>query len=46
MHSALSDLKLDHLFVIYPGQREIPLKDNISIIGLEGWNRKQAKMTE
>ncbi|OJW70255.1 MAG: hypothetical protein BGO68_02575 [Candidatus Amoebophilus sp. 36-38] len=46
MHSALSDLKLDHLFVIYPGQREIPLKDNISLIGLEGWNRKQAKTIE
>ena len=43
MHSALADLKLDHLFVIYPGKREIPLKDNISLIGLEGWNRQQAE---
>lgn len=46
MHSALSNLKLDHLFVIYPGKREIPLKVNISLIGLEEWNRKQVKMSE
>jgi predicted AAA+ superfamily ATPase len=46
MHSALSSLKLDHLFIIYPGRREIPLRDNISLIGLEEWTRNQAKMTE
>ena len=46
MHSALAALKLDHLFVIYPGQREIPLKDNVTLIGLEGWNKKQAQIME
>lgn len=37
MHIALSDLKLDHLYVIYPGKREIPLQDCITAIGLEDW---------
>lgn len=40
MHSALSNLKLDHLFVIYPGQREAPLKETITLIGLEAWIKK------
>lgn len=40
MHSALSNLKLDHLFVIYPGQREAPLKETITLIGLEAWVKK------
>lgn len=35
MHTALSDLKLDHLYVIYPGDRQIPLHDNITGIGLQ-----------
>ncbi len=38
MNQALTDLKLDHLFVIYPGKREIPVASTISIVGLEQWN--------
>lgn len=34
MHQALADLKLEHLYVVYPGQRTIPLTDNITAIGL------------
>ena len=36
MHIACDNLKLDHLFIVYPGQREIPLRKNITVIGLEG----------
>lgn len=35
MHSALEDLKLEHLYVVYPGQRQIPLQKNITLIGLD-----------
>lgn len=37
MHQALKDLELEHQYVIYPGQREIPLADKITAVGLEGW---------
>ena len=29
---ALHDLKLDHLHVIYPGDRHYPLADNVDVI--------------
>ena len=35
MHSALQDLRLDHLAVIYPGTHHFPLLKNISAYGLE-----------
>lgn len=34
MHTALEDLKLEHLFVIYPGDRQIPLHEKVTGIGL------------
>ena len=34
MHSALSDLKLDRLFVVYPGDARFPLHDRVEAIGL------------
>jgi len=37
MHQAIEDLKLDHLYVIYPGKREIQLSDKITAMGLEDW---------
>jgi predicted AAA+ superfamily ATPase len=37
MHHAVSDLNLTHLYIIYPGEREIPLTDHITAIGLEQW---------
>lgn len=43
MHSALSDLKLDHLYVIYPGQKDIPLHEKITAIGLEMWVKQESK---
>lgn len=36
MHSALQDLSLDHLYIVYPGQRKIPIRENITFIGLKG----------
>ncbi len=32
MHTALSDLNLDHLWVIYPGKEAYPAKENISVL--------------
>lgn len=37
MKIALQDLKLDHLFVIYPGKARYPLLDKITAIGLEAF---------
>jgi hypothetical protein len=37
MHQAISDLQLEHLYIIYPGQREIALTDKITAVGLELW---------
>ena len=34
MHSALSDLKLDRLFVVYPGDARFPLHDRVEAVGL------------
>lgn len=38
MHQALEDL---HVYVIYPGPREIPLTDRITAIGLDKWIQHQ-----
>lgn len=35
MHSAITDLSLDHLGIIYPGDKIFPLTDKISVYGLE-----------
>jgi len=35
MHTAIHDLSLDHLWVIYPGQQEYPLNDKIAVIPLD-----------
>ncbi|MCX6249382.1 MAG: DUF4143 domain-containing protein, partial [Bacteroidetes bacterium] len=32
MHLAFEDLKLDRLFIIYPGKRSYPLRENIKVI--------------
>ena len=37
MHSALADLKLDQLFIIYPGDRHFPLSDKITVSGLQAF---------
>lgn len=34
MHSALKDLKLDKLFIIYPGDQRFDLSENITVSGL------------
>jgi len=34
MHSALNDLELDHLFIIYPGDHSFRLTETISVSGL------------
>lgn len=35
MRVALQDLKLDHLFIVYPGDQIFPLDEKISVYGLE-----------
>ena len=35
MHIALQDLRLDHLWVVYPGQQEYALHDRITVVPLE-----------
>ena len=35
MHSALGDLRLDRLFVIYPGGARFPLHERVEAVGLE-----------
>jgi len=41
MKSALDDLELDHLWVLYPGDRSYPLAENITVLPLaqlvKGW---------
>ena len=32
MHTAIEDLGLEHLWVIYPGHQEYPLDDKISVV--------------
>ncbi len=34
MHSAMADLKLDRLFVVYPGDARFPLHDRVEAVGL------------
>lgn len=36
MHIAAQDLKLDHLYVVHPGEAEFPLAANTTAIGLKG----------
>ena len=35
MHSALEDLRLDRLWVVYPGDRRYPLEKNVEVIPLK-----------
>jgi predicted AAA+ superfamily ATPase len=35
MHIALDDLKLDHLYIIFPGDSRFPMHDKITACGLE-----------
>jgi predicted AAA+ superfamily ATPase len=35
MHIALQDLRLDHLWVVYPGRQEYVLHDHITVVPLE-----------
>lgn len=39
MHQSLNELKLDRLYVIYPGERQYDLHDKISVMGLSEWVR-------
>jgi len=40
MHTALADLKLDHLYIVYPGKDVFPMKENITAMGLESLIKK------
>ncbi len=35
MHTAYQDLRLDHLFIIYPGRERVELDRNITAVGLQ-----------
>ncbi len=35
MKIAFDDLKLDHLTIIYPGEKQYDLNDNVSVIGIQ-----------
>ena len=35
MHSAIKDLQLEHLWVIYPGAQQYTLHERISVIPME-----------
>lgn len=37
MHIAIEDLDLDYLYIIYPGEREIPFSEKITALGFESW---------
>ena len=39
MHIVIKDLKLDHLYVIYPGSESYNLNDTITVIPLQSINR-------
>jgi uncharacterized protein len=41
MHTALADLKLNHLYVVYPGKDVFPMKENITAMGLESLIKKR-----
>ena len=34
MHNVLQDLHLDHLFVIYPGERTYPMADQVTAVSI------------
>ena len=34
MHVVMADLKLDHLFIVYPGEDRFPLAERVTAIGL------------
>jgi len=34
MHSALEDLALERLFVVYPGEERFPLHERVEAVGL------------
>ena len=36
LHSAIEDLKTDHIWVVYPGKRAYELGKRVTAIGLEG----------
>ena len=40
MKSAMEDLELDNLFVIYPGNKDYPLSDKIYVYGLDSFLKK------
>jgi uncharacterized protein len=42
MHSALADLQLDHLVVLYPGDRRYPLADRVTVVPLTALSQADA----
>lgn len=46
MHIALKDLKLEHLFVVFPGSQVFPLADRVTALGLASLSRLRALIGE
>lgn len=44
MHTALKDLRLDHLWVVYPGTECYPLADRLSVLPITGLPALAAKL--
>ncbi len=42
MHVVLADLKLDYLFIVYPGEQRFPLAERVTAIGLADIGRDPA----
>jgi hypothetical protein len=39
IHQALSDLSLDHLWVVYPGDKSYPLSTQVTVLPLQEIDR-------
>ena len=46
MHTAIEDLGIEHLWVIYPGHQEYPLDDKISVIPMASLPLLETKFSE
>jgi len=46
MHTALADLKLERLWVVYPGRESFPLADRVELVSLAGLRQALGKLAK
>ena len=46
MHTALADLKLERLWVVYPGRESFPLADRVELVSLAGLRQALGKLVK